>query len=352
MNPQESLLNWYLLNKRDLSFRKSKKAYFIWISEVMLQQTRVAAMLPLYESFVQKFPNIESLANAAEEEVLSAWKGLGYYTRARNLRKAAIYLVQNYNGKFPKDLAQVLKVPGIGPYTARAILSIAYDLPFAVLDGNVKRVLSRFYFFEKNILSSKSNEELQTFADSFLNFQSPGDHNQAVMELGANICLPENPKCNQCPIQKNCKSFLLGKTKEIPIRVKTERKIDLAGKIFCIFSSEKILLIQEQNVRFLKGMFYLPYGFFEENVSIEYSPSPFLVSLGNLKGLFPKGNFRHSITHHKLLMEVVSVHLEPKILRLETFPDLNFKWVPLDRLEEEFPSSLATKTKKILLSSL
>ncbi len=115
----------------------------------MLQQTRVAAMLPLYEAFMQKFPNIESLANATEEEVLSAWKGLGYYSRARNLRKAAIYLVQNFNGKFPKELADVLKIPGIGPYTARAVLSIAYDLPFAVLDGNVKRVLARFYFYEK-----------------------------------------------------------------------------------------------------------------------------------------------------------------------------------------------------------
>lgn len=318
----------------------------------MLQQTRVAAMLPLYEAFMQKFPNLESLANATEEEVLSAWKGLGYYSRARNLRKAAIYLVQNFNGKFPKELSDVLKIPGIGPYTARAVLSIAYDLPFAVLDGNVKRVLARFYFYEKNILSSKSNEELQTLADSFLNLHSPGDHNQAVMELGANICLPENPKCTHCPLQISCKSYLLGKSGEIPIRVKSDKKIELRGKIFCILSDEKILLIQEQNVRFLKGMLYLPYGFFEDGIPLEYKPSPFLESLKRINGFFPKGSFRHSITHHKLLMEVVTIQSDPKTLRLDSFPNLISKWVPMDQLDEEFPSSLASKTKKILLDSL
>jgi A/G-specific adenine glycosylase len=352
LNPQKKLRDWYLLHKRDLPFRKKKQAYPIWISEVMLQQTRVAAMLPLFENFVNRFPNPESLAKATEEEVLSFWKGLGYYSRARNIRKAAIQIVQQYNGSFPKDLDSVLKLPGIGNYTARAILSISYDLPLAVLDGNVKRVLSRYYGYTKNILGPQAEKELQLKADGFLNLDFPGDHNQAVMELGATICLPESPKCLVCPLMDGCFARIHGKTKEIPLREKKQKQVLLTGEIWVIQQKKLILLIKEKKNRFLKGMFHLPSGFLGALPNSDYEPSPFFHSLqSEYKETPSKGKIKHTITHHKLEYSVHLVNLKEtkKIQSFLAENDLEFKWVEVSELESEFPSSLAKKVKKILL---
>ncbi|MGV3666001.1 MAG: A/G-specific adenine glycosylase [Leptospira bouyouniensis] len=352
MNPQKKLHDWYLLHKRDLPFRKKKQAYPIWISEVMLQQTRVTAMLPLFEVFLERFPNPESLAKASEEEVLSYWKGLGYYSRARNIRKAAIQLVNQYNGAFPKDLEMVLKLPGIGNYTARAILSIAYDLPFAVLDGNVKRVLSRYFGYTKNILGPQADKELQNKADEFLNIEFPGDHNQAVMELGAIICLPETPKCLVCPLMEGCFARIHGKTKEIPIREKNQKQVDLIGEIWVIEKDQNYLLIKETKNRFLKGMFHLPYGFIGELPNEEYKPSEFQTFIrSEWKENQSIGKFKHTITHHRLEYYVHHVILKDtkKIESvLESF-QMDSKWVKRAELESEFPSSLAKKVKKFLL---
>ncbi|GBF40936.1 A/G-specific DNA glycosylase [Leptospira ellinghausenii] len=352
MNPQKKLHDWYLLHKRDLPFRKKKQAYPIWISEVMLQQTRVAAMLPLFENFLNRFPNPEELAKASEEEVLAHWKGLGYYSRARNIRKAAIQLVNLYNGSFPKDLELVLKLPGIGNYTARAVLSIAYDLPYAVLDGNVKRVLARYVGYTKNILGPKADLELQEKANEFLNLDFPGDHNQAMMELGATICLPESPKCLVCPLMEGCFARIHGKTKDLPIREKSQKQISLQGEIWIVQKDDVYLLIKEPKNRFLKGMFHLPYGFLGELPNNEYQPSDFFHFLGSLKGKSQTlGTIKHTITHHKLEYSVP--HLKLNHTRdLESFlktSGIDFKWVNLDSLETEFPSSLAKKVKKILL---
>ncbi|TGK87089.1 A/G-specific adenine glycosylase [Leptospira noumeaensis] len=354
MNPKKKLHDWYLTHKRDLPFRKKKQAYPIWISEVMLQQTRVNAMLPLYESFIKRFPNPESLAHAEEEEVLANWKGLGYYSRARNIRKAAILLVQNYNGAFPKDLNLILKLPGIGNYTARAILSIAYDLPFAVLDGNVKRVLSRYYGYTNNILGAKADTDLQKIADEFLNEDHPGDHNQAVMELGATICLPESPKCLLCPLSEFCFARIHQKTSEIPLRVKDKKQIILKGEIFVLYYKNSILLLREPKMRFLKGMFHLPYGFIGEIPEETYEPSQIFLSIKDSnpsKNLTPIGEFKHTITHHKMGFSVYSYVLESRewVEVLAKKFGVETKWVSLSDLDTEFPSSLASKVKKILL---
>ncbi|MCW7481385.1 A/G-specific adenine glycosylase [Leptospira kanakyensis] len=354
MSPQKKLHEWYLVHKRDLPFRKKKQAYPIWISEVMLQQTRVNAMLPLYESFIKRFPNPETLAEAEEEEVLANWKGLGYYSRARNIRKAAIFLVQNYNGAFPKDLNLVLKLPGIGNYTARAILSIAYDLPLAVLDGNVKRVLSRYHGYTDNILGAKADNELQKKADEFLNKDHPGDHNQAMMELGATLCLPESPKCLLCPLSEFCFARIHQKTSEIPLRVKDKKQVVLNGEIFVLNHKNSILLLREPKMRFLKGMFHLPYGFIGEVPEETYEPSPFFLSLKeSYKGKTPNpiGEFKHTITHHKMVFSVFSLSLESRNLveGLTKKFGVESKWVTLSDLDTEFPSSLASKVKKILL---
>ncbi|TGN20171.1 A/G-specific adenine glycosylase [Leptospira idonii] len=353
MTPQEKLYSWFLLNQRDLTFRKKKQAYSIWISEVMLQQTRVAAMLPLYESFIKKFPTVETLASSSEEEVLSAWKGLGYYSRARNIRKGAIFLSQNYNGSFPKDLGKVLEVPGIGPYTARAVLSIAYDLPFAVLDGNVKRVLSRLFLYEKNILGSNADKELQILADEFLNLKYPGDHNQAMMELGATICLPENPKCLLCPLQQDCIALSKNRTDQVPIRTKEKKKLEMTAKILWMEAGDEVLLVKEKSPRFLKGMFVLPFYFEGELPSEEYETSPFISKLSLLPDLRPYGKtFSHTITHHKFKFFVIGNSFNKQKLNDEISSwkkDIEWKWVKKEKLEEEFPSSLAKKTLNAIL---
>lgn len=354
MSPQKKLHEWYLVHKRDLPFRKKKQAYPIWVSEVMLQQTRVNAMLPLYEAFIKRFPTPESLALAEEEEVLAHWKGLGYYSRARNLRKAAIFLVQNFNGSFPKDLESVLKLPGIGNYTARAVLSIAYDLPLAVLDGNVKRVLSRYYGYTENILSAKADSNLQTKADAFLNRDFPGDHNQAMMELGATICLPESPKCLLCPLMDSCFARIHKKTGEIPLREKAKKQIQLTAEILVLFYKDSLLLVQEPKMRFLKSMFHLPYGFVGDIPEKAYETTAFFLSLKerftnqDLKSI---GQFKHTITHHKMSFSVFTQRLdeEKEVETLAKKFGVESKWVSLDSLDTEFPSSLASKVKKILL---
>ena len=352
MTPQEKLRSWFLLNQRDLPFRKKKQAYSIWVSEVMLQQTRVAAMLPLYENFMSRFPTVEDLARSSEEDVLSAWKGLGYYTRARNLRKAAIYLEQNFNGSFPKDLEEVLKVPGIGPYTARAILSIAYDLKHAVLDGNVKRVLARLFIYEKNILGSSADKDLQALADNFLYRDFPGDHNQAMMELGATICLPENPKCLLCPLQSDCKGLIKNLLDRIPLRTKEDKKLSLTGHFLWIENGEEILLIKEKKPRFLKGMYVLPYYFEGELPSEEYQSSEVIRNLADRKSLIklPR-SFSHTITHHKFQFwvhkEVLSGKESESLVSVMR-GEVDCKWVKKENFENEFPSSLASKIKKII----
>ncbi|MBM9591847.1 A/G-specific adenine glycosylase [Leptospira sp. 201903075] len=354
MIPQKKLHDWYQIHKRDLPFRKKKQAYPIWISEVMLQQTRVNAMLPLYESFIKRFPTPEALASASEDEVLAHWKGLGYYSRARNIRKAAIFIVQNYNGSFPKDLNSVLQLPGIGNYTARAILSIAYDLPLAVLDGNVKRVLSRYYGYTENILGSKADSDLQKKADGFLNTDHPGDHNQAMMELGATLCLPESPKCLLCPLTDSCFARIHQKTSEIPLREKDKKQIQLIAEIWVLFYKESILLVREPKMRFLKEMFHLPYGFTGEIPGDAYEPTPFFLSLRETLSdpdSKPIGQFKHTITHHKMVFSVLRSRLKEKdrIEGLTKKFGVESKWVTLSTLDTEFPSSLASKVKKILL---
>jgi A/G-specific adenine glycosylase len=351
LNANSRLLAWFQLNKRDLPFRKKKAAYEIWISEVMLQQTRVAAMLPLYENFLKKFPDVEALAISTEDSVVSAWQGLGYYSRARNIRKAAIYLQQNFNGRFPKELAEVLKIPGIGPYTARAILSIAYDIPLAVVDGNVKRVLSRFFLYADNIIGTKADKDFQKLADDFLNLSSPGDHNQAVMELGALICLPENPKCLTCPLLGDCQAQTNHKTDVIPVREKMREQISLKGKFLWIEQDSQVLLIRERNPRFLKGFFVLPMILEGVLPSEQYETSPTILKLYKSFAFEARiAKIKHTITHHKFEMQLF-IHSSASNLNLNAeelhSAGIEYKWVQVSDLESEFPSSLAGKILKV-----
>jgi A/G-specific adenine glycosylase len=213
---RKQLLGWFRQFQRDLPWRRTKDSYRIWLSEIMLQQTRVAAVIPYYERFLERFPDVNALATAPLEEVLRLWSGLGYYSRARNLQHAAQQIVAKHGGVFPQDEKDALELPGIGNYTAAAILSIAYGAKHAVLDGNVARVLARLFAVRGDLRDTKRWQGLQEQADTLLDPKSPGDWNQAMMELGATLCTPRAPQCLLCPIAPFCRARKLGLAESLP----------------------------------------------------------------------------------------------------------------------------------------
>jgi len=213
---QSRLLDWFRAHRRDLPWRLNRDPYRIWVAEIMLQQTRIAAVMPYFERFLSRFPDLESLAGARRIEVLKCWSGLGYYSRARNLHVAAKEIVAHYAGKFPREIEAALALPGIGRYTAAAVLSIAYDVPLAALDGNGARVLSRLGAIRGDLRRPRRWRDLSTTAQRLLAPQTPGDWNQALMELGETICTPRSPNCETCPVTRFCRARALGLTEEIP----------------------------------------------------------------------------------------------------------------------------------------
>jgi A/G-specific adenine glycosylase len=217
---RKQLLGWFRQYQRDLPWRRTKDPYRIWLSEIMLQQTRVAAVIPYYARFLERFPDIHALAAAPQEEVLRLWSGLGYYSRARNLQRAAQEIVAKHEGNFPRAEKDALALPGIGSYTAAAILSIAYGAKHAVLDGNVARVLARIFAVQGDLRDAKRWQSLQKSADALLDPKSPSDWNQAMMELGATLCTPQSPQCLLCPVTEFCQARKLGLADSLPARRK------------------------------------------------------------------------------------------------------------------------------------
>jgi A/G-specific adenine glycosylase len=224
---RRQLLAWFRQFQRDLPWRRTKEPYRIWISEIMLQQTRVAAVIPYYEQFLARFPDAPALAEAPQEEVLRLWSGLGYYSRARNLRKAAQQIVAQHAGEFPREQKDALALSGIGPYTVAAILSIAFDAKYAVLDGNVARVLARLVAVRGDLRESRRWHSLQRIAQDLLDPNSPGDWNQAMMELGAMVCTPRAPQCLLCPVAKFCQARQLGDPESFPEKRKKREAVQI-----------------------------------------------------------------------------------------------------------------------------
>ena len=216
----EQLLNWYQLERADLPWRRDPSPYHTWLSEIMLQQTRVDTVIPYYRRFLQAFPTIQSLAAAPLEDVLKLWEGLGYYSRARNLHRAAQVVVDEYGASLPADIETLLKLPGIGTYTAGAIASIAFGTAAPVLDGNVMRLFARLLDLEDDITQPATRKKLWRLAEHWLPGHAPGDYNQALMELGQQICRPRNPLCSRCPIQFSCRAWSAGTQSARPVRSK------------------------------------------------------------------------------------------------------------------------------------
>jgi len=227
------MLRWFRAHRRDLPWRASRDPYRIWVAEIMLQQTRIAAVLPYYDRFLKTFPDVESLARAPEQKVLRMWSGLGYYSRARNLHRAAKEIAAREAPEFPRTLEEALALPGVGHYTAAAVLSIAYDAPLAVLDGNVARVLARLAAIRGDLRGPGRWRQLQELAGALLAAGSPSDWNQALMELGETICTPGIPHCEVCPASRWCRALKLNLTGEIPAprRKRAPVKVRIAAAI-------------------------------------------------------------------------------------------------------------------------
>ncbi len=242
---QNQLLNWFENNKRDLPFRKNKNPYNIWISEIMLQQTQVDTVIPYYNRFMEKYPTLDDLAKATEEDVFKLWEGLGYYSRAKNILKCAKQIKEEHGGKFPIEYKEVLSLSGIGPYTAGAVLSISYDMKYPAVDGNVMRVMARVYNIEADISDAKTRKIFETKVSDIIPDEA-GDFNQALMELGALICKPKNPNCMACPINKECYGKNHDKISQLPVKTKKvkNRKIEVA--VGLIKKENKVLMVKNQ----------------------------------------------------------------------------------------------------------
>jgi|SRR5271165_16837 len=241
---RKKLLAWFSEFQRDLPWRRTKDPYRIWLSEIMLQQTRVAAAIPYYERFLERFPDVKTLAEAPEEDVLRLWAGLGYYSRARNLQKAARQIVAEHHSHFPETVEKALALSGIGAYTAAAILSIAYGKKLAVLDGNVARVIARLGAIRGDLRAASRWQQLQKTADGLLAPHAPGDWNEAMMELGATLCTPRSPQCLLCPVAEFCQARKLGLTGSIPEKrnKRAPVEISLAALVFVDPQGRTLLL--------------------------------------------------------------------------------------------------------------
>ena len=246
------LIKWYKLNKRNLPWRESKNPYKIWISEIILQQTKVEQGLPYYLKFIRKFPNVHELAKANENIVLKLWQGLGYYSRARNLHYSAKYISKHLNGQFPKNYNELIKLKGVGKYTASAVASFAFNEKKAVLDGNVFRVLSRYFGVEEPIDTTSGNKIFENIAYINLPNKNVDTYNQSIMEFGALQCKPVNPKCNTCPLENKCFAFNNNKILSLPIKskkiIKKERFFN-----FIVLRNEKFIFLEKKELKMTFG---------------------------------------------------------------------------------------------------
>ncbi|GHA45062.1 A/G-specific adenine glycosylase [Salinimicrobium marinum] len=259
MKFSKTLINWYLENKRDLPWRSEKDAYYIWLSEIILQQTRIEQGKPYYLKFVDRFPSVFDLAAASEEEVLKLWQGLGYYSRARNLHASAKYIVNELKGIFPETYKDLLQLKGVGDYTASAIASICYEEPVAVVDGNVYRVLSRIFGISTPINSTEGIKEFKILAQKLLDKTNPSDFNQGLMEFGALQCKPQLPECPTCPFSGNCIAYKEQRIAQLPIKLR-KQKIRKRHFNYLVFISEdkETLLKQRKGKGIWQGLYEFP----------------------------------------------------------------------------------------------
>ncbi|MDY0295226.1 MAG: A/G-specific adenine glycosylase [Acholeplasmataceae bacterium] len=291
---------WYKKNHRKLSFRETNNPYYIWVSEIMLQQTQVDTVLPYFDKFIETFPTVQHLAQVDEERLIKQVEGLGYYRRFRNMHLAAKKIVEEHRGVFPTSYDDIIKLPGIGSYTAGAIMSIAYHQPYSALDGNVIRVLSRFLADDRDMRLDKHKKALNQLNQSYIEKAEPHIYTQAMMELGATVCKPKNPICENCPLAEHCVAFATHKQHEFPVLSKLKSPKNIMYKTLIIHDGNYVYL-RKRDEELLKGMYEYP-QFEEESI---FSIEDILKEQGITVVIEPQSeNYQHIFSHQKWLMDV------------------------------------------------
>ncbi|WP_156291692.1 A/G-specific adenine glycosylase [Oceanobacillus salinisoli] len=302
---QYDLLDWYYENKRDLPWRENQDPYKVWVSEIMLQQTKVDTVIPYFHRFLDKFPTVYELAKADEQEVLKTWEGLGYYSRAKNLQSAVKEVVETYEGKVPDNPEELGALKGVGPYTKGAILSIAYNQPEPAVDGNVMRVFSRILKIEDDIAQAKTRKKMEAIVREVISKDDPSSFNQAIMDLGATICTPKSPACLLCPVQDYCRAFEEGVQEELPVKKKAKKQKTMAYTVLLIKNQKGDYVIEKRpDSGLLANLWQFPMVPFseigEENVE-KWMRQEYGLSL-ELKE--KKGDLTHVFSHIKWELEI------------------------------------------------
>lgn len=344
MDFSKALISWYSKNARSLPWRQTNNPYFVWISEIILQQTRVDQGLPYYLKFIKAFPNVEKLHQASEDQVLKKWQGLGYYSRARNMKRAAAQIVEEHKGIFPQTYEGLLSLQGIGPYTAAAISSISFNQAKAVVDGNVYRVLARYFGVSLPINSTEGKKYFQNLADEMMDHRNPGMYNQAIMEFGARLCKPQNPECETCPLVNSCAAYAQQQIKELPVKLK-KLKVNKRYLNFLLLQNNKEIWIErreEQNI--WKGLYQLP--LIESKEELEANDLLKHIEFTNLMKdhtykVLSIYKIKHKLTHRDLFIQFI--HLE-----IEEGSFLSFKKVEIEDLKGfAFPKPIENYLKRI-----
>lgn len=306
------LLEWYPHNKRDLPWRNTINPYIIWLSEIILQQTRVAQGLPYFKIFLKHYPNVAALAKAPTEEVMRHWQGLGYYSRARNLHQCAKDIIEIYNGEFPKYYKDLLKLKGVGSYTAAAIASFAYGERVAVVDGNVFRVLSRYFGIVTDIASSAGKIEFESLANKLIPKESPGEYNQAIMEFGALQCVPKNPDCEDCPLKSGCFAFKNQMVEKLPVKIKKLKIKERYFRYFYIICGNDLVVKNRGEGDIWQGLYDFPLEESEEKFAS--NPDTFYFS-SELKDFVTsivynsENTYKHILTHQRIFANFVTLNI-------------------------------------------
>ena len=341
--PSSALLDWFAQNQRDFPWRKNYEPYEVWICEVMAQQTRMDQLLPYYEHFLKKFPNVTTLANAPYADVLKSWEGLGYYTRAKNLHLAAQEIISKYDGKIPSTKEQLQLLPGFGPYIASAVASIAFEENVVVVDGNVLRVAARFWGDESDIRDNLTKKKFEERLQEILPHGHARNFNQAIMELGALVCVPDKPLCANCPLQSICVAFATNQQNELPQKSPKKKPTQKHFALAVIQQDEKFL-VGKRSEKLLSDMWELPL--------VEYSPlvdskkkieQKLNEKLGSSIQLGSEiGVVHHQYTHLTQFVHVFNAQLAGK------YPPMGFEWCSQKQLNEKALPKVQHKVLELL----
>lgn len=326
MNDVLLLLSWYQKNKRVLPWRKDKNPYHIWISEIMLQQTRIEAVIPYYERFMKRIPDVNALATIDEDELLKLWEGLGYYNRARNLKKAAQIIMSEYQGTFPNTYKEIIRLPGIGEYTASAIASICFHEATPTIDGNVLRVYTRLKEDKRNVDLNQTKKEIREEISQIIPLEA-GDFNEALMELGETICLPNGePKCNMCPLSHICKAYLHQSWDKFPVKSEKRSKKELFYTVFLFYYQNQVAIRKRDDKGLLKNLWEFPNELGKMGIADvkKYLKQHQIYFSSVKKGI----SYKHVFTHQIWYMQSFQIELTSVIN--------DFKWVSIEEIEEKY----------------